>query len=274
MTPSCSTKIRLGWVTDIHLDQASSRSKERWMTSLRQSGIDQLLLTGDISNSKDLLPRLGDLHSRLAIPIRFVLGNHDYYGSSIEEVRSATNHFCEKREGLSYLGSCSPIPLTDRTVLIGCDGWADARFGTYAKTTVRLNDFLQIENLRGLDHKSLGLRLQELGDKEADSLQKHLQAVLPRFRHLIILTHVPPFEEACWYQGKAGHPDWSPFFSCWATGNLLRKTFMKYPRHHATVLCGHTHYAGVARILPNLIVRTGRAIYRQPEIQDPIIEIW
>jgi hypothetical protein len=34
-----------------------------------------------------------------------------------------------------------------------------------------------------------------------------------------------------------------------------------------TVLCGHTHSAGEARVLPNLRVLTGGAEYDRPEMQ-------
>ena len=37
-----------------------------------------------------------------------------------------------------------------------------------------------------------------------------------------------------------------------------------------TVLCGHTHGAGEVKILPNLLVKTGGAEYKKPELQNPI----
>ena len=38
-----------------------------------------------------------------------------------------------------------------------------------------------------------------------------------------------------------------------------------------TVLCGHTHSAGIAKILPNLEVRTGAAEYGRPELQGGLL---
>jgi hypothetical protein len=29
-----------------------------------------------------------------------------------------------------------------------------------------------------------------------------LPAALGRFRHVVVLTHVPPFREACWHEGR------------------------------------------------------------------------
>jgi hypothetical protein len=39
------------------------------------------------------------------------------------------------------------------------------------------------------------------------------------------------------------------------------------PDRHLTVLCGHTHSSGRARVLPNMEVFTGQAEYGRPEIQ-------
>jgi hypothetical protein len=39
-----------------------------------------------------------------------------------------------------------------------------------------------------------------------------------------------------------------------------------------TVLCGHTHSSGECQILPNLLVKTGEAMYGTPKIQE-ILEI-
>jgi len=36
------------------------------------------------------------------------------------------------------------------------------------------------------------------------------------------------------------------------------------------VLCGHTHSSGETQILPNLFVKTGRAEYGAPELQEII----
>ena len=41
-----------------------------------------------------------------------------------------------------------------------------------------------------------------------------------------------------------------------------------HPQKKLTVLCGHPHGAGVAHILPNLIVKTGGATYGRPELQE------
>jgi hypothetical protein len=46
-----------------------------------------------------------------------------------------------------------------------------------------------------------------------------------------------------------------------------------HPDRQLTVLCGHTHGSGECRILPNLKVNTGGAVYGKPEVQQ-IIEVF
>ena len=59
-----------------------------------------------------------------------------------------------------------------------------------------------------------------------------------------------------------------PHFSCQVVGDVLHRTMKRFPDKQATVLCGHTHGAGKAQILPNLRVITGGAVYGRPEVTE------
>src|SRR5438874_8164912 len=98
--------------------------------------------------------------------------------------------------------------------------------------------------------------MQELGDEASAYLRSVLPEALRRFRHVIVLTHVPPFREACWHQGRISTDDYLPHFTCKAAGDALREAMAAQPDRQMTVLCGHTHGEGEARILPNLRVLT------------------
>ncbi len=99
-----------------------------------------------------------------------------------------------------------------------------------------------------------------------------LPDALARFRHVIVLTHVPPFRESCWHEGKVSDDNWLPFFACKAVGDALREAMAAAPDRQMTVLCGHTHGSGEAQILPNLRVLTGGAVYGKPSVQR-VIEV-
>jgi hypothetical protein len=131
-----------------------------------------------------------------------------------------------------------------------------------------LNDYRLIEELTGLDQATRLLKLNALGDEAADYLDRLLPDALARYRNVLTLLHVPPFKEACWHEGRISDVDWLPHFTCKAVGDLLRDAMQARPDCKMRVLCGHTHGAGEARILPNLYVKTGAAEYGRPSLQE------
>ena len=50
-------------------------------------------------------------------------------------------------------------------------------------------------------------------------------------------------------------------------GQAIQEVMAAHPESQLTVLCGHTHSSGHARILPNLHVWTGGVDYGMPKIQ-------
>jgi predicted phosphodiesterase len=87
---------------------------------------------------------------------------------------------------------------------------------------------------------------------------------------IIVLTHIPPFAEACLYEGKISNDDWLPYFSSKASGDVLVNICSKHPNIDFLVLCGHTHCKAECAPLPNLIVEAGHAEYHRPAIQKII----
>ena len=75
------------WATDIHLDHLTDEAVVQFAQSGRAAGAAGLFVTGDISNAQAIVKHLAMLESGLSVPIYFVLGNHDYYGGRIENVR-------------------------------------------------------------------------------------------------------------------------------------------------------------------------------------------
>ena len=95
-----------------------------------------------------------------------------------------------------------------------------------------------------------------------------LPGALFRFQHVLLLTHVPPFKEACWHDGNISSDHWLPHFGCKAVGEALVECLRSDPDCQVTVLCVHTHSGGKAQILPNITVNTGGAEYSRPSVQE------
>jgi 3',5'-cyclic-AMP phosphodiesterase len=259
--------MRLAWLTDIHLEFLSPPALTTFCIALAESSAEAFLVSGDISQARGLDKHLRILERTLERPLYFVLGNHDFYHGSIVGVRERMAETTSRSPYLAWLPARGPVELAPGIGLLGHDGWADGRLGDYAHSGVLLNDFRLIDDLRGLDRPSRLQRLMQLGDEAASALRRQLDEALPRWRRLIVLTHVPPFAASAWYRGHQADDAWLPYLTCRAVGEVLLETMNVHPDHEMLVLCGHTHSAGETLIAKNLVVHTGGATYGEPVIQ-------
>ena len=271
MTTTPSRTGRIAWMTDIHLDMLSAPQFEAFMTNLTNRAVDGLLLTGDIADGQTLFDTLEAFDSRLPFPVWFVLGNHDYYGTSIERQRTKLAQWCGRGRSARWLNLETPILLSEETALIGHDGWSDGRYGDFFGSSVVLNDYRFIDELTGHAKDALHARLKALADEAAATLESRLLDAFEMAAHVIVATHPPPFVEACWHEGQATLNEWTPHFSCKAIGDILKRVMCQRPDRSVHVYCGHTHSSGYVRILDNLEVTTGGARYGQPHFQHDIL---
>ena len=261
---------RYAWLTDIHLEFLRSKETIAFVKELASQKFDGLFLTGDISTASQIETHLQLFNDLYQAPVYFVLGNHDYYGGSIEAVRKMVERICYKSKWLHWLPMSGVVALGKDTCLIGHGGWADGRLGDYVSSKVLLNDYLKIHNFVRAGGVGRLALLNSLGDQAADYFRDILPKVLKQYEQIIVLTHFPPFKESCWHEGEISADDWLPHFSCKAVGDILREVMATAPDKQMTVLCGHTHSSGECQILPNLLVKTGGAKYGSPMIQEII----
>ena len=256
------------WITDIHLNFVEGDGIPRFLSLIVRKNPDIVLFTGDIGEADSVSGYLTRLEQASEGPIYFVLGNHDFYGSSVASVRAKISSLVHASAHLHWMNEEGVVPLTSRTALIGHDSWPDGRLGDYAHTDVELNDFYLIEEVTSVDRSERLSAMQALADEAADHLGKTLSAALEDHPNVIAITHVPPFQEASWHDGQPSNDDFLPFFSCLAVGESFVEVMQQHPSECLTVLCGHTHGEGTCQILPNLTVHTGCATYGRPAIVD------
>lgn len=260
--------LRLAWATDLHFEFATIDAVVAFCEHVIAQAPEALLLAGDVAQAPTVARYLRALDLALPMPIYFVLGNHDFYRGSIAAVRGAMEELTAASRHLVWMPRAGVVRLGSDTALIGHDGWADARCGDYASSRVRLNDYRLIEELTGLTREKRRSVLEQLGDQAAAHFAQVLPDALAQHRRVIALTHVPPFPETSWYQGRIADPDWLPHFCSAAVGHVFLSTMEAYPEHELLVLCGHTHTGGAIQVRPNLRVVVGSARYGQPELQE------
>ncbi|HNT36180.1 MAG TPA: metallophosphoesterase, partial [bacterium] len=244
------------WLSDVHLNFLKKSAFIGFLRTLQEHEADAVLLSGDIAEAHRVCDYLFMIDVALQTKIYFVLGNHDFYRGSIIRTRQAVAELVQDSRYLVYLTQVGVVQLTPTTCLVGHDSWADGRLGDIERSDVEMNDFYLIEELAGLDSEERRDKLRELGEEAADHLRRVLTEAVKSYRDIFVVTHVPPFREACIHEGRISDDNYLPHYSCHSAGEVLRDTATSWPDHRFTVFCGHTHSAGQVRILDNLEVYT------------------
>jgi predicted phosphohydrolase len=264
------------WANDLHLSFPDTGSLSKLWEKINNSGADILLVAGDISNGMNLEQYLLRLNEEIKIPIYFVLGNHDFYYSNIQDTSKLVTKLCRDNEKLHWLNNEGVVELDKDVALIGHDGWYDAKAGNINGGVI-LNDFRMVDDLKPLFLSGniilVANRCGEIAKKACDYIEKVLTSAVSKYKNIIFVTHVPPYEKAAWHAGGISEPSYLPWFACPTMGETLNKVMVKHPDKELIVLCGHTHGGGEYQAAPNIKVITGKAEYYSPDIQD-IIDLW
>ena len=250
--------MKIVWTSDVHFDHASDEAVTQFLDRVSAENPDILLIGGDIAEAPTISAAMAKV-AATNITTYFVLGNHDFYRGSFEHVEAkADNGF--GHENLKHLTKHGPVCLKDGTFLCGAGGWGDGRSGVSLAKSVRVSDWFQIEdlfnNFVGFDFYKLSRAIESRGIEEAGRLKSQLLKIPDYCKKIVILTHVPPFPEAAWYDGSQSDNRWLPSFVCVSTGHVIYEFALK-SYASITVYCGHTHGSGTIRPLENLTVITG-----------------
>jgi Icc-related predicted phosphoesterase len=252
--------MQLAWVTDPHLEWLSEEKLEAFFASLAESETEGVIVSGDISYSKTIKYHLKRF-SQLPMPTYFVLGNHDIYESSFAYVHNMIRRSVKDHKNLFWLTESKPIQLTDQTFIIGHDGWADGRAGMGAASGFLINDYRAISDFRGLSLSGTFNLMQTNADIGSRKIKAQIEKI--GAKHVIAVTHAPPFVKACRYAHGPTSPEYIPHFSNVGMGKALEDVAEK-TKARISVLCGHTHEEVRVNINDKIAVWVGPALYGSP----------
>jgi predicted phosphodiesterase len=265
--------MKLAWMTDLHLEFLGWNDVEKFIKQTGDVECDAFIICGDIGQAHSTGHFLKEMAIQWRRPIYFVLGNHDYYKGSIKNIREHIGRICAHESHLIYLSEQNvPMPIGDKTWIIGHDGWADTRAGRYETSPIELNDFVLIGELMEQYRPKEEIRktMQELAAESVEHVRCGIRAIGDG-QHVIIVMHVPPTRESsCNPAGNLSDDAWAPFFVNQVMGDMLIEEMQRRPEVQATVLCGHTHNSADVKPLPNLRIVAGGAAYGHPKVQDVI----
>lgn len=251
--------MRLALISDPHFDHIRDRViRGDFKRALRSSGVDAIVMTGDIAEAGTLDGAMRWLFENVGLPVWFVLGNHDFYGASIAETHTKARRF-ERwlgNPGLMWRG------IDSTTCITGVDGWYDFRAGRCERTRIAMNDWYKIHDFMPLSAGAIVAASRLLAEQSAELATKKLQAaVLAGYTRIFLATHVPPFVECATHEGQPSDADWASIMVNVTLGDALYAFAVENLDVHVDVLCGHTHDRCDRMVAPNLRVRVGRAEY-------------
>lgn len=279
--------MQFAWCSDIHLDFVDDEDNSRLISfanELKEKDPDGIFVTGDISNSSRLVYHLSVLEREVGRPIHFVLGNHDFYGSSIEEVRKAMHKVSNISQFLKYVPLTSYTVLTPQTALVGHDGWYDGLHGDADRSEFVMTDWFAIKDFvkcsggeqymraaHQVKNKAELLALIRCMSREATiHVMNGIKQAAARHKNIIVLTHVPPFAEAHMHNGRLGDDNAMPWFTSKMMGDMLLDAARSYPTVNFTVLAGHTHGEYAGKPARNMRVMIAGADYGRPKLASMI----
>jgi len=234
--------MKIAWLSDIHLNFLTDKEVKGFINSIEES--DCTIITGDISDGRDLDKHLNMIDKYTKNPVYFVLGNHDYYHSSFSDSYQIADY---ARENILFLDPLDFLNIQNKFIVLGCSGFADGGYGNYWDSNVYglMNDFKLIRDLKGKDR----IGTFHIIRNQARLCMNHIYNQMCKIEEadlnlpIFIATHVPPFEECLngndvsrYHSYSYNDYDFFPFFGNKMLGNVL----LKYD-WQATILCGHTH---------------------------------
>ena len=109
--------MKIIWITDPHLNFVDSAKLDDFCYKITSLNPNVVFLGGDIADSASLVDKILTLEKKIQCPIYFVLGNHDYYHSSISSVREQVQKISNSSSYLQYLTDTDIVKLTSNTCL-------------------------------------------------------------------------------------------------------------------------------------------------------------
>lgn len=274
--------LKLALCSDIHLNFLNLHKVTKFAERVFHAGPDGVLITGDISEANVLVSHLKVLAAVIDRPIYFVLGNHDYWHGSFDSVAKDMRQLMIDEPKLKWLQASGVISLTPRTALVGVDGFYDAGYGDWQRSSIFMNDWNRTEDFRtsfvpsmyggsGVDRGAIISVCRAKAARDADIGQALLEEAFKTHDHVIFATHVPPWLDVAKHMGNPTDPPAQPYYLCKTMGNMLEEVMAAQPDGKTlNVFCGHTHSKARARIGAKIDAYCSGADYGNPSVSEMV----
>jgi len=277
------------WITDTHFnvrEKTIIADLKKIESILQQESADGLILSGDISIASKLVFQLGMLEQAVKKPIYFTLGNHDFWGAAYDDVDRVMKELTLISPFLKYLPSSEYQQIGATTCLIGANTWYDAILGK-SDTFLVMGDWIKMKDyvtafegntlsetvpMTMKQHNAIVEVSRQLSRKAVDQVVKGIKAAMRNnFKNIVIVSHVPPFQEVCMHKENPSDKNYLPWYTSKLLGDAIMIAAKQLPDCNFTVLCGHTHTYCEKRLEKNLLVIAGSGNYDFVEVSGVIL---
>ncbi len=226
--------MKIQVLSDLHLEFPENNFR------FFDAGADVIVLAGDIGNWKNSLKLINTLFSQDR-DIVYVAGNHEFYGTSLEEGYNFLDKESRKYPNIHFLEK-SVFEKGD-AVFLGTTLWSDFNlFGDYhrAKKEVkrRIADFSYIKKLSGENITPDFIR--ERFEQSLQFLEESMNKCSKKHKNIVVITHHLPSKKALSpYSFKRTILGYDPTPSAFAS-NL--DNFIEAHPEITLWIHGHSHY--------------------------------
>lgn len=220
---------KLAIISDLHVDINKFSENELlilWQV-LKEKEITRLHLAGDVANKVDRCLAVVEYFAKKGLLTTFHFGNHELADVNGEEMK---NHFPD-----AHFLNERYIPLNEKLVLVGMNGWYDYRFSELKE----LDAIVRMKNLYWYDRfiQREGTDL-EVNDRLLQETKNLLDILSAKHLKVIFSTHFVPKKDFIVYQ-SAPYERWNnlnAFLGSESLGDLLDQY-----DNITHVVFGHTH---------------------------------
>lgn len=222
------TQMKIQIASDLHFECWGSDSKNI-IEKLSKSKADVLILAGDIDSRKNIFSSL-KLFSDLYEHVIYVSGNHEHYGTHIDQLRKTRDLVHTQIPNCHWLDN-NEVTINNQK-FIGCTLWFrnNSLNQLYEKN---ISDFGSILNFKEWVYVENENSIKYLSDNITDSS--------------IVVTHHLPLEESVHWSYK--NDNLNRFFLC-DMSSVIQEKKPKYYIHGHTHCCFDYEY-GNTRVIAN-----------------------
>lgn len=253
------SRLKFLWYTDTHLAKMPPWKFFSFIKEIINENPAGIFLTGDISTGPFLRIHLRLMAKFINCPIYFVLGNHDYYFTSMGKQHSKIKSICQKYTNLIWLTESDVISLTPDTALIGIEGWYDAQLGNpdYLKFTL---DWILIKDFKTLPTMEERInKFKQLSEQNSNILKDKLKKTLEQdYKTIFILTHMVPYAEATRNEGSFMGQFWLPYDVNFNLGYMIDSIMKDRNKENVEIFCGHAHVPMYLKRARNISCHVGK----------------